>query len=386
MIKYLSVDEFTSSLELKPEGIGGNPLYLYISSDRKQILYSYDLYSLFEHPKISGVLPVSDLGISHMLQYGVIPPPISIFKDLYILGIGNSVNITSENNCFKLKFEHYFPYTENHLNQNESNNFDLDRLLYKISQAIRSQVDTSKSINLFHTAGKDSNIIALALKEHFQSDQVRFVCHQSEGNTDESKISRHIAEKLGFKHLTIKAELELNTEYINHIISYFEKAPFPLLDNVTLAFPEYAMSYPDLSNSNIVIGDGNDTYMMSPPNLRDELGIQVNKYFDLKFFRNLVNSENPIAQLTRTPFEWARMSGFNDRDTELIFTNGAQVENFWKIFGTRYKNSSALDIKSHSYACYIIYEVYIRKFRQYFNQHWASALYKIMKFLMCICM
>ena len=373
MVKRLFVQDFTTSLGLKAEGIGGDPLYLFISSDKKEILYSFNLKLLLEHPKVKDSLFVSDVSVSHMLQCGVIPPPISIFNDLYVLGIGDSVKITRQNDCFELKFKHQFPYTENYLDQSGSSEFDLDRLLYKIAGATRKQTDANKQINLFHTAGKDSNMIALALKEHFEPDQVRLVCHQSEGSTDESEISRQIAEKLGFEHLTIKASLELSQGYLSHLENYFEEAPFPLLDNVTLAFPEYAMSYPDLARSNIVTGDGNDTYMMAPPILRDEIGIQINKYLNFNFLRNFITSENPIAQLTRTPFEWARMSGFNERDTELIFNNGASVRNHWNSISKLYRTSSALDIKSHSYGCYIIYEVYIRKFRHY-SQYINSTL------------
>ena len=223
----------------------------------------------------------------------------------------------------------------------------------------------NNKINLFHTAGKDSNMIALALHRHFKPEQIRFVCHESEGETDESKISKAIANRLGIEHLTIRANLNLSKDYLTHLKEYFKNAPFPLLDNVTLAFPEYIMNYSDLGNSNIVIGDGNDTYMMSPPSLRDELGIKLNKYINLEPISHLVNSEHPLVQVCRTPFEWARMSGFNNSDSQAIYNNFVSVKDHWCDMRDRYKLSSAIDIKSHSYACFIIYEVYIRKFRNY---------------------
>ena len=85
-------------------------------------------------------------------------------------------------------------------------------------------------------------MIALALHKYFEPEQLRFVCHESEGDTDESKISREIAKQLNIEHLTIKANLQLNNEYLAHLGMYFRNAPFPLLDNVTMAFPEYIMN------------------------------------------------------------------------------------------------------------------------------------------------
>ena len=105
--------------------------------------------------------------------------------------------------------------------------------------------------------------------------------------------------------------------------------------------------------------------MMSPPSFRDALGINLNRIFNLSFVTNYVSSESPINQLTRTPYEWARMSGFSKKDIMPIYRDTRSVRKLWRAFYEKTPNKSPIDIKSHSYACFIIYEVYIRKFRQF---------------------
>lgn len=365
MIRTIKFDEVSLPISLKAEGIGGKPLYVFLTPNKKKIICSTDLTILLQQSDVNSNLTINNESISHLLQCGVIPPPLTVYDNLFLLGIGDTATVIQIQEGLVLSFSHEFIYTEQNLKKQNNSKFRLELLLEKVASAVRSQANMNRKINLFHTAGKDSNIIALALHRHFEPEQLRFVCHQSEGHTDESNVSRKIAKKLGIEHLTIGANLALNDDYLMHIHDYFANAPFPLLDNVTLAFPEYVMKYPDLRNSNIVIGDGNDTYMMSPPSLRDEIGIELNRHLHLRPLSDLVKSENPLGQLCRTPFEWARMSGFNDTDSSAIYKEFIPIRQHWNDMRKRYQKSPAIDIKSHSYACYIIYEVYLRKFRNY---------------------
>ena len=373
MLKSLEVNKFSGAVTLKPSGIGGNPLYIFLVNSSKKILYSDDLIALLRHAEVHSSLNIDNVSISHLLQCGVVPPPNTVYKNLFLLGIGDTATISNYQESLVINFHHEFVYTEENLKKNKNHIFQEDVLFEKLASATRSQADMNKKINLFHTAGKDSNMIALALSRYFEPEQIRFVCHESEGESDESKISRDVAKKLNIEHLTIKANLALTKEYLWHVGEYFRNAPFPLLDNVTMAFPEYVMNYPDLSDSNIVIGDGNDTYMMSPPSHRDEIGILINKYFNTKPLGSFVHSEHPLVQLCRTPFEWARMSGFNNEDSRALYDGFVSVNEHWYNMRDKYRYSSALDIKSHSYACFIIYDVYIRKFRNY-SSHINSNL------------
>ena len=373
MIKSLEVNKFVSTVVLNPSGIGGNPLYIFLANNKKKILYTDDLLALLGHAEVHSSLYIDNENISQLLQCGVVPPPNTVYKNLFLLGIGDTATVSQYQKSLVIKFQHEFVYTEEKLKKTNNHIFQEDVLFEKLASATRSKADMSKKINLFHTAGKDSNMIALALSRYFEPEQLRFVCHESDGDSDESKISREVAKKLNVEHLTIKADLELTEEYLTHLREYFRNAPFPLLDNVTMAFPEYVMNYPDLNDSNIVIGDGNDTYMMSPPSLRDEIGILINKHFNTKPLARFVGSENPLVQLCRTPFEWARMSGFNNEDSYSLYDGFVSVNEHWYKMRDEYRSSSALDIKSHSYACFIIYEVYLRKFRNY-SSHINSNL------------
>lgn len=264
-----------------------------------------------------------------------------------------------------LTFQHSNQFNERRLEAVNNEKASVDNLLSNLYTETSKRLMPDYENLLFHTAGKDSNLIALSLAEAGKQKNFTFVTHRSTGDTDESEISQAIAKKLGFKHQTIEAETEYTNNHLENIEDYFESSVFPLLDNVTLAFPMYCKNYKWLKNSNIVIGDGNDTYMMCPPDTRDYWGILFNKYFPLNFLRYFCNSESALAQISRSPMEWARMSGFINRDYNLMTGQEGQAFDYWKMESKKRKNHSPLDIKSESYSCYIIFEVFIRKFRHF---------------------
>ena len=104
-----------------------------------------------------------------------------------------------------------------------------------MAEAAISRLDRSKPSYLFHSAGKDSNAIALAMAEAGYQDKITCITHQSMGDKNESEISRNIATRLGFKHQTVPELKSLNKARIESIYHYFENLPLPSTYNVTLA-------------------------------------------------------------------------------------------------------------------------------------------------------
>src|SRR5690606_31202479 len=100
-------------------------------------------------------------------------------------------------------------------------------ILEMLAEATISRIDQSKPSFLFHSAGKDSNSIALALAEAGWQDRVTLVTHKSKGSVDESEISARIAKNLGFKHCVLHEVDNFKQEHDQAIESYFANAPFP---------------------------------------------------------------------------------------------------------------------------------------------------------------
>ncbi|BED87969.1 MULTISPECIES: hypothetical protein [unclassified Pseudoalteromonas] len=350
-------------LKLSSDLAGELPLYIYLSEDKKTLLYSNSVTELFDDVRVTKPLKVSDEGISFLLQSSVIPPPMTAYQGVFIVGIGDTAEVKTVDNEIVIDFSHEFPFMAN-----KRADFDtykkpnLDDIVKLLAEETVSKLNKNKKTFLFHSAGKDSNSIAIALAEAGLQDQVTLVTHCSKGNLDESQISKSIAKKLGFSHQVLNEVDELNNEHLKYIEEYFTKAPFPCVDNLCLAYPLYAKQLPELFNANIIFGDGNDSHMISPPSAKDNLKTKVSNYTSkLSFFRKFIDSENKYSSLLRTPAEWFGQSGFSLKDSRKVFPKTVSTYAYWRKESNVRKSWDLFYFKSDIYSTRVISEKMIRK-------------------------
>src|SRR5690606_3559607 len=103
--------------------------------------------------------------------------------------------------------------------------FDEEEFLNLLCTSVEARIDTFKPLVLFHSAGKDSNAIALALSKRSRYS-VTLACHSSSSRFDESDCSRMIARKLGFDHITLREPTSGMVEWTLYH-DYFRSIPFP---------------------------------------------------------------------------------------------------------------------------------------------------------------
>lgn len=350
-------------ITLKSSLAGEFVTYIYLSSDKKLLYYSNYITDLLGFKEVVKPLSISSEGISFLLQSGVVPPPLTAYQNIFIVGIGDTAIINTSNNEITIDFSHEFPFTaEKREKLEDYDEPQYDDILQLLADETVKKLDLTKKTYLFHSAGKDSNSIALALAEAGLQDKITLVTHRSKGNLDESIISENIAKKLGFSHRTLHEVDTLTEDDLKYINDYFKKAPFPCVDNLCLAYPLYAKQIPELFDSNIIFGDGNDSYMISPPSTKDPLYTKISEYTShFSFLRNYVNSENLLGPFLRTPSEWFGTSGFTLKDSAKIFPKSASVYSYWKKESKLRKDLDLFYFKSDIYSTRVITEKMIRK-------------------------
>jgi asparagine synthase (glutamine-hydrolysing) len=363
------------ALTLKSDIAGEFPIYVYVSAARNLLLYGENIVELLNDDRVKKPLKISNEGLSFLLQSGVVPPPKSIYKNVYILGIGNILEVKTVNNKLDLNFKYYFPfYNKNRLKKEEMIP-SVEKILELVSSATIDKIDTSKDSFLFHSAGKDSNTIALALAEAGWQDKVTLVSHKSKGASDESEISKSIATQLGFKHKILQEVDNLQTKDKEVVDDYFKNVPFPCTDNVTLAYPFYSNQMPELKEANIIDGGGNDSYMMTPLKARETKVLPISKIMqNFQFLRKYLNSESYITPFLRTPPEWFGMNGFNYKDAKLIFPPIKIISEFWRNEVTKRNNFESIDFKTDIYSTITIAEMHIRKARNFSDSIGANLI------------
>lgn len=342
---------------------GEFPLYLYLSNDNDFIIYSDSVKEIFEHELVKTPFTVNSEGLSFLLQSDVIPPPLTAYKELFILGIGDSVSIFSVSGKIQMDFKHEFPFLSQC--RNVDNIVDKDYLLNMLSQATEKRLDESKETFLFHSAGKDSNSIAIALSlyaNEITKDSLTLVTQRSKGDLDESQISKGIANSLGFKHIILEEIDFLEEKHISEIDNYFKKSSFPCTDNICLAYPLYSYQLPKLKNANIIFGDGNDSHMASPPTSRQiRFSKLANLFSKASVFRKVLKSESIFHPFLRTSAEWFGPSGFTYCDVSKFYPNAISVYPYWNRESKMRKKWDVVDFKSDIYSTRIISEKMIRK-------------------------
>jgi len=365
------IKQFTpvqSSLVLETDSAGEFPLYLYWPANKSTLLYSNSINELLDDKRVLKPLKVSTEGISFLLQSTVIPPPKTAYEDIYILGVGDKAKVLEVNGKVEITFIHEFPFLNANRMLAGEMETDQEFILQLLSEATISRIDQSKPSFLFHSAGKDSNSIALALAEAGWQDMVTLITHKSKGQVDESEISAKIAKRLGFKHQILHEVDHLQAEHIQAIDEYFIHAPFPSTDNVTLAYPLYAHQLPKLKGANIIEGGGNDSYMSTPPSQRELKLFSLSKLtHHLSFMRNFVRTESLLTPLIRTPAEWCGTSGLSFFDTKKILTNATNVYAYWQQQSESRRDWDLFDFKTSILTPIIASESHIRKARNFAN-------------------
>lgn len=344
------------------------PLYLYWPQDQSTLLYSKSITELIKDTRIPKPLKFSTEGTSFLLQSGVVPPPKTAYQDIYILGIGDKAKVCTVNGKIDVQFTHTFPFLNANRLQASEMQPDEDLILQMLAEATINRIDESKPSFLFHSAGKDSNSIALALVEAGWQNKVTLISHKAKGKLDESQISAKIAKQFGFKHQILYEVDQLQAQHKRVFSDYFVNAPFPCTDNTTLAYPPYILQLPELIGANIIDGGGNDTYMITPPTTQELKVLRLSKLMHrASFMRNFVKSESLLSLLIRTPAEWCGRTGLSFADTKQILPNAVNVYPHWQEESQLRKDWDLFDFKTDMYSTIVIPEVHIRKVRNFAN-------------------
>jgi asparagine synthase (glutamine-hydrolysing) len=359
MIKKYLLDH--PKISIKSDLAAEFPYYLYLSSDKSYLLYSTSIQELLDYEEVIKPLKIKDESISFLLQSGIVPLPNTVYTNIFSIGIGDEVVVETINKEINLSFSHKFPF-KNELRRKEEK-IDEDYILELLATATTKHLKKGSDSYLFHSAGKDSNMIALALAEAGYQEKITCLTHKSQGADDESEISKKIAMKLGFKHQTISSPKSIDKVHLDSISYYFENTPLPCVDNVTLAYPLYSTQI-DFSNSNIIDGSGNDVYIGHIPSQTE---FQKQKHFSrFHRFRNLTNlltSDNKIRNITLTRSEWAGLSGFSFGDTEKFFTQSNSVYKYWREEDKKREDWDYFDVRADIWGSMVESDRVIRKSR-----------------------
>jgi len=352
---------------------GDKPIYVYISPKNDFLLYSENLKKLLSHHKVKTPLEVSDEGISFLLQSGFIPTPKTAFKNLFVLNIGDKVVINFKNNKFELLFSHSYPFF--HSFRNRDLKPDIKIIFKLLINSVKKRIKTLTPIYFFHSAGKDSNIIALALSFSDLKPLVTCLTLKGYNGKDESEIAKNLAQKIGLKHKILHLPPHISSEHIELLINYFKNIVLPCVDGVSLAYPFYTLEV-DFKNSNIIDGSGSDIYMGHIPRKIEYLRQKIYSCFKfLRPFSDQLSTENLFQKITLTRCERVGAYGLTYKDTKKIYPKALWVFPYWEKEDNKRKDWDYFDIKGDIWGPNIEFDRVMRKVRNFAEVYSCNLIF-----------
>ncbi|PMP68645.1 MAG: hypothetical protein C0190_01415 [Thermodesulfobacterium geofontis] len=363
------------SLILEGDIGGERPCYVYIPPHKNYIIYSYSMEELLQLKEIKYNLEISEEGVSFFLQSGVIPPPKTIFKNIFVLNIGDKLYLKADNNKIKEEFHHEYPFFNSYRNPELIP--DEDYLLSMLAETVRTRKIFGSPTYLFQSLGKDSNTILLALAEAGYQREIICLTLSTEDRKDESEIAEKIAQKLGFKHQKLPLPSKIEKKHIDELIYYFENIPFPCADGTSLVYPIYATQL-DFKKTDIIDGSGNDIYFGHIPRPIEYKRQKI--YPKFVFFRDWVEnlSTGHILQkfsLTRCEMAIYILKGLSYGDCKKIFPESVPVYFYWMEEDKKRKNWDYIDLKGDIWGTKAEYDLVMKKVRNFVSVYKANPIF-----------
>jgi asparagine synthase (glutamine-hydrolysing) len=144
-----------------------------------------------------------------------------------------------------------------------------------------------------------------------------------------------------------------------------------------MAYPLYLAQLPELQDSNIIDGGGNDIYMQTPLVKSD-----FNKYYLSRVFSPLrpivekfISSESRLNPLTKTYIEWwSGFGGLTFGDSKRIFKNATNSRKYLQNEIEKRKTIDKTTLKTDFLTTIMAAEQHIRKFRTASDVYRSNAI------------
>lgn len=231
---------------------------VYLIRDRvgqKPLFYKFNSYNLSFS---SGLRPlalsenqinINENSLVDYLDYGVVPSPNTIFKDIYKVQPAEIIQFDISN---EIKLEKKFKYWEIE-NYIENEVFEEDIFFDKFSNAVSKRLEADVPIATLSSGGIDSSSIIKNLS-HTQKNLSTFSVGYSDPKYDESEWFLKVSEKYGTNQTNSIIEFKNLDRKLKESIESFDE---PYSDPSTL--PSYLISKEISQNYKVAIsGDGGD--------------------------------------------------------------------------------------------------------------------------------
>ena len=246
MFAFAIYDIRDRSLFLARDRFGKKPLYYQRLEDG--FAFSSELKGLRPLVRSHGVSwSVNHQAVSHYLSLGVVPQPLTIFKDVYAVPAGSWLRVrppefqmaTYWSTQFTPKLDITFAEAVE----------ETQRL---VGESVRLRLRSDVPLGVFLSGGLDSSVIAYEAAQTVGGDLPAFTVSTGAG-LDESEIARDTAARLGIQHHVLPLKLD-PVEGLEQVVAHYDQ---PFAD--PSAIPSLQIAKLARAHVTVVLnGDGGD--------------------------------------------------------------------------------------------------------------------------------
>ncbi len=331
-----------AAASIKGDRAGADTLYVWRHGDAVYTDVSPAGILMRMHEKNAPV-EINPDAIVFLLQNSLVPPPMSVFKNVYALGVGDYM----EGNSFGCDY----PYE-----QKKSTGQSVPstrRLLELLCGSVQGKLAGEEAV-LMMSSGKDSLSIALACAETGLQDKVACVTYAdpASGYDDEAKYAAEVAKKLGLRHavITVPSDPARVREALEH---FFTHASYPSCDPTTIPYIA-GLYHHGVRGTAILDGTRSDMYMGWVPTRSYD---RLCRYYSLigggwtrfENLRSAIPYNYKINKLLGTVIEvnLFKHAHMHRATRQKFFPHDLDTARFWRQRYREYGNKTMTDRRNH---------------------------------------
>tara|TARA_R110002072_G_scaffold33696_18_gene101900 strand:- start:2218 stop:4077 length:1860 start_codon:yes stop_codon:yes gene_type:complete len=246
MFSFAIVDTKKNEIFIARDHFGIKPLLYYVGET--YFMFGSEIQQFTKHPQFQKIIDVN--AIYHYFQFGYIPAPISIYKNLYKLEPGNYLRVSFDGKIIEQK-EYY------DIDFKADNSISYQEWVSKVESAIDTSVAYHKIADVpygaFLSGGIDSSLISSSLAKHGKNVDV-FTMGFHNHKFNEVPYAKEVAKKFDLKHHTEYIDMKDMEDVLPKLLEHYGE---PFSDSS--AIPTYYISKKIREHLPVVLsGDGGD--------------------------------------------------------------------------------------------------------------------------------
>lgn len=313
----------------QPEVIVGSrtcAYMLYLSLVDQQPVVSDNIEDvLVARHRAGKAIEVNHAAISHLLHDGFVPPPLTVYQDVF----GISVDLQARVDGTGISFDRDFPF-ENHKSPLNGEP-DTSVLLSRLGQATGAACDFGRDVVLMLSSGLDSTSLAVAAKEAGRDD-VLCVTYGESGNDFEVSVARDNCRRLGLRHEAHLFDAR-DPRIRADLIAYASAVPQPCADPALTACVSLVRRF-GTPGGVILDGSGNDYYFWRPPRRLDmvKTWLGLGRLPIFRQLRAMVPMHYRRERILATPLELLLLNGVWLRysETRRFYPEAVDTHEYWR--------------------------------------------------------